>query len=64
MFARLGTWLDLLSIGAAYGITVALFQWGRLSDLTGVRPAPTLAAARSRPGRHPALRVRARRGGR
>jgi RND superfamily putative drug exporter len=32
--------MNLLSIGAAYGIVVALFQWGWLSDLTGVQPAP------------------------
>lgn len=32
--------MNLLSIGAAYGITIALFQWGWLSDLTGVQPAP------------------------
>ncbi|HVL89484.1 MAG TPA: MMPL family transporter, partial [Actinomycetota bacterium] len=32
--------MNLLSIGSAYGIVVALFQWGWLSDLTGVQPAP------------------------
>ena len=32
--------MNLLSIAAAYGIVVALFQWGWLSDLTGVAPAP------------------------
>ncbi len=32
--------MNLLSIGAAYGITVAVFQWGWLSSLTGVEPAP------------------------
>jgi RND superfamily putative drug exporter len=32
--------MNLLSIGAAYGIVVALFQWGWLSALTGVQPAP------------------------
>jgi RND superfamily putative drug exporter len=32
--------MNLLSIGAAYGIVVALFQWGWLSDITGVQPAP------------------------
>ncbi|HSP02786.1 MAG TPA: MMPL family transporter, partial [Acidimicrobiales bacterium] len=32
--------MNLLSIGAAYGVVVALFQWGWLSDLTGVQPAP------------------------
>jgi RND superfamily putative drug exporter len=32
--------MNLLSIGAAYGVVVALFQWGWLSDLTGVEPAP------------------------
>src|SRR5690606_29688280 len=30
--------MNLLSIGAAYGIVVAVFQWGWLSDLTGVAP--------------------------
>jgi RND superfamily putative drug exporter len=32
--------MNLLSIGAAYGIIVALFQWGWLSDITGVQPGP------------------------
>jgi RND superfamily putative drug exporter len=32
--------MNLLSIGAAYGVTVALFQWGWLSDVTGVQPGP------------------------
>ncbi|HUR48773.1 MAG TPA: MMPL family transporter [Acidimicrobiales bacterium] len=32
--------MNLLSIGAAYGVVVALFQWGWLSDLTGVSPGP------------------------
>jgi RND superfamily putative drug exporter len=32
--------MNLLSIGAAYGIVVALFQWGWLSDITNVQPAP------------------------
>jgi RND superfamily putative drug exporter len=32
--------MNLLSIGAAYGIMVALFQWGWGSDLTGVQPGP------------------------
>jgi putative drug exporter of the RND superfamily len=32
--------MNLLSIAAAYGVVVALFQWGWLSDLTGVEPAP------------------------
>jgi RND superfamily putative drug exporter len=32
--------MNLLSVGAAYGIVVALFQWGWLSDLTDVQPAP------------------------
>ena len=32
--------MNLLSIGAAYGVVVALFQWGWLSDITGVSPAP------------------------
>jgi RND superfamily putative drug exporter len=32
--------MNLLSIAAAYGVVVALFQWGWLSDVTGVQPAP------------------------
>jgi RND superfamily putative drug exporter len=32
--------MNLLSIGAAYGIVVALFQWGWLGDLIGVQPGP------------------------
>jgi len=32
--------MNLLSIGAAYGLVVALFQWGWLSAVTGVEPAP------------------------
>ncbi len=32
--------MNLLSIGAAYGIVVAVFQWGWLSDIFGVEPAP------------------------
>ena len=32
--------MNLLSVSAAYGVVVALFQWGWLSDLTGVQPAP------------------------
>jgi len=32
--------MNLLSIGAAYGIVVALFQWGWLSDLTDLAPGP------------------------
>ncbi len=32
--------MNLLSIGAAYGVVVAVFQWGWLSAITGVEPAP------------------------
>ncbi len=32
--------MNLLSIGAAYGLVVALFQWGWLGDITGIEPAP------------------------
>jgi len=32
--------MNLLSLGAAYGTVVALFQWGWLSAITGVQPAP------------------------
>jgi putative drug exporter of the RND superfamily len=32
--------MNLLSLGAAYGVVVAVFQWGWLSAVTGVEPAP------------------------
>ncbi len=32
--------MNLLSIGAAYGVVVAIFQWGWLKDVFGVEPAP------------------------
>jgi RND superfamily putative drug exporter len=32
--------MNLLSIGAAYGVVVALFQWGWFGDITGVEPGP------------------------
>jgi putative drug exporter of the RND superfamily len=32
--------MNLLSIGAAYGLVVAVFQWGWLSDTLGVSPGP------------------------
>jgi RND superfamily putative drug exporter len=32
--------MNLLSIGAAYGITVAIVQWGWLGDVTGLAPGP------------------------
>ena len=32
--------MNLLSIAAAYGVTVALFQWGWGSDITDVQPGP------------------------
>ena len=32
--------MNMLSIGAAYGVVVAVFQWGWLGGLTGVEPAP------------------------
>jgi putative drug exporter of the RND superfamily len=32
--------MNMLSIAAAYGIVVALFQWGWLGGITGVEPAP------------------------
>ena len=32
--------MNLLSIGAAYGVVVAIFQWGWAKDLFGVEPAP------------------------
>ena len=38
--------MNLLSIGAAYGVIVAIFQWGWLKDVFGsARPGP------SKPGR-------------
>ena len=36
--------MNLLTIGAAFGVLVAVFQWGWLADLVGVtRPGPTEA---------------------
>lgn len=32
--------MNLLSIGAAYGVVVAIFQWGWLKDLFGIDTAP------------------------
>ena len=32
--------MNLLSVGAAYGVIVMLFQWGWLGDVIGVQPAP------------------------
>jgi RND superfamily putative drug exporter len=32
--------MNLLSIGAAYGVVVAVFQWGWFKAITGVEPAP------------------------
>jgi putative drug exporter of the RND superfamily len=32
--------MNLLSIGAAYGVIVAIFQWGWMKDVFGVEPAP------------------------
>ena len=32
--------MNMLSIGAAYGVAVAVFQWGWLGDVFGVEPAP------------------------
>ncbi|MBA2337869.1 MAG: MMPL family transporter [Acidimicrobiia bacterium] len=32
--------MNLLSIGAAYGVVTAIFQWGWLGGLIGVEPAP------------------------
>ncbi len=32
--------MNLLSIGAAYGVVVAVFQWGWFGSLSGVEPAP------------------------
>ena len=32
--------MNLLSIGAAYGVLVAVFQWGWLKGIVGVEPAP------------------------
>jgi len=32
--------LNVLSIAGAYGVVVALFQWGHLSSITGIEPAP------------------------
>ncbi len=32
--------MNMLSISAAYGVIVAIFQWGWLGGLTGIEPAP------------------------
>ncbi len=32
--------MNMLSIAAAYGVVVAIFQWGWLGGLTGIEPAP------------------------
>ena len=32
--------MNLLSVGAAYGVVVMLFQWGWLGDVINVQPAP------------------------
>ena len=32
--------MNMLSIGAAYGVVVAVFQWGWLGSLVGVEPGP------------------------
>ena len=32
--------MNMLSIGAAYGVVVAIFQWGWLGSITGVEAAP------------------------
>ena len=32
--------MNMLSIGAAYGVAVAVFQWGWTADITGIEPAP------------------------
>ena len=32
--------LNMLSIAGAYGVVVAIFQWGHFGSLTGVEPAP------------------------
>jgi putative drug exporter of the RND superfamily len=32
--------MNLLSVGAAYGAVVAVFQWGWLADLVGAEPGP------------------------
>jgi RND superfamily putative drug exporter len=37
--------MNLLSIGAAYGAMVAVFQWGWLKDLFGIEPGPVEAWA-------------------
>ena len=32
--------MNMLSVGAAYGVVVAVFQWGWLGDIVGVEPGP------------------------
>ncbi len=36
--------MNMLSIGAAYGVLVAACQWGWLSDVTGITPTPSIAS--------------------
>ena len=40
--------MNLLSIGAAYGVVVAVFQWGWLGELIGVEQDRTHRAVRAR----------------
>ena len=40
MIALKAAAMNLLSIGAAYGVIVAVFQWGWLRDLFGTAPGP------------------------
>ncbi len=37
--------MNMLSIGAAYGVVVAIFQWGWLKDLFNIEPGPVEAFA-------------------
>ena len=38
--------MNLLSIGAAYGVVVAIFQWGWLKDVVGTRRGPSRRGCR------------------
>lgn len=53
--------MNLLSVGTAYGVVVALFQWGWLGDVINVQPAPIEPCRdRDHGGRIRQLPVRAR----
>ena len=40
--------MNLLSVGAAYGATVAVFQWGWAKDLVGLESTVPIVLVRAR----------------